>query len=74
MNLLLFGATGATGQQVMEQALARGHQVTAVARRPEAITFASPHLTAQGSYRRGAPIRARPCPPGGAPRGGHPSG
>lgn len=34
MNLLVFGATGATGQQVMEQALARGHQVTAVARRP----------------------------------------
>jgi putative NADH-flavin reductase len=44
MNLLVFGATGATGQQVMEQALARGHQVTAVARRPEAIIFASPHL------------------------------
>ena len=45
MKLLIIGATGGTGQQVMEQALARGHQVTAVARKPEAITFPSPYLT-----------------------------
>lgn len=37
MRLTVFGATGATGRQVLTQALAAGHQVTAVARRPEAI-------------------------------------
>jgi putative NADH-flavin reductase len=38
MKLIVFGATGGTGQQVVEQALAAGHEVTAVVRRPEAIT------------------------------------
>jgi putative NADH-flavin reductase len=37
MKLTVFGATGATGRQVLTQALAAGHQVTAVARRPEAL-------------------------------------
>lgn len=44
MNVVVFGATGATGQQVMEQALARGHAVAAVVRRPEAITLDAPAL------------------------------
>ena len=34
MNLLIVGATGGTGQQVVTQALERGHQVTALVRRP----------------------------------------
>jgi putative NADH-flavin reductase len=38
VKLAVFGATGGTGQQVVAQALARGHQVTAVVRRPEAFT------------------------------------
>lgn len=34
MKLLIFGATGATGRTVVEQALAQGHTVTAFARTP----------------------------------------
>jgi uncharacterized protein YbjT (DUF2867 family) len=34
MNLLIVGATGGTGQQLVTQALERGHQVTALVRRP----------------------------------------
>lgn len=37
MNILVFGATGPTGQQIVQQALDRGHRVTAFARRPEAL-------------------------------------
>ncbi len=39
MELIVFGATGGTGGQVVEQALGAGHMVTAVARRPSAITL-----------------------------------
>jgi putative NADH-flavin reductase len=38
MALTVFGATGGTGACVLESALAAGHDVTAVARRPEAVT------------------------------------
>jgi|SRR5215211_3149347 len=34
MNLLVFGSTGGTGRRLVEQALARGHTVTAFARDP----------------------------------------
>lgn len=37
MNLVVFGGTGGTGRQLIEQALAAGHRVTAVVRRPEAL-------------------------------------
>jgi len=37
MRVTVFGATGGTGKQVVDQALAAGHKVTAVARNPEAI-------------------------------------
>lgn len=37
MNVLIFGATGATGQQIVRQALSRGHRVSAFVRRPEAL-------------------------------------
>jgi putative NADH-flavin reductase len=38
MRIVVFGATGPTGQQVLTQALAAGHQVVAVARNPQAVT------------------------------------
>ena len=34
MNLLVVGATGGTGQELVTQALERGHRVTALVRRP----------------------------------------
>ncbi|MEV1331607.1 NAD(P)H-binding protein [Micromonospora costi] len=37
MRTVVFGATGPTGRQVTEQALAAGHEVIAVTRRPGAI-------------------------------------
>ena len=37
MKLLIFGATGGVGQQVVEQALEQGHTVTAFARNPEKL-------------------------------------
>jgi putative NADH-flavin reductase len=37
LNLLVFGATGPTGRELIKQALSRGHKVTAFARRPEAL-------------------------------------
>lgn len=39
MKITLFGATGQTGQLVLHRALAAGHEVTALARRPEAIVM-----------------------------------
>lgn len=38
MRLLVFGATGGVGQEIVKQGLAAGHEVIAFARRPEAIT------------------------------------
>src|SRR3954452_4505756 len=38
MKLVIFGPTGGTGQQVVSQAVAAGHDVTAVARNPDAVT------------------------------------
>lgn len=37
MKIVVFGATGGTGKNVVERALADGHDVVAVARRPEAV-------------------------------------
>lgn len=39
MRLAVFGATGGTGAEVIRQAIERGHQVAALARRPEAVPF-----------------------------------
>lgn len=38
MRLLILGATGATGQHLLEQALAEGHEVTAIVRDPSKVT------------------------------------
>jgi len=37
MKLIVFGASGGTGQEVLKAALGRGHDVTAFVRRPEAL-------------------------------------
>ena len=37
MKVLIIGATGATGQILMREALAQGHEVTALARNPSAL-------------------------------------
>jgi len=37
MKLIVFGATGGTGRQVVVQALEEGHDVAAVVRKPEAL-------------------------------------
>jgi putative NADH-flavin reductase len=38
MKLLIFGATGGTGRQLVEQALEQGHEVTAFVRNPAKVT------------------------------------
>ncbi len=42
--LAVVGATGSLGQVLVQRALARGHQVRAVARRPERLPFEAPGL------------------------------
>jgi putative NADH-flavin reductase len=37
LKLLIFGATGATGEELLAQALAKDHEVTAFVRRPSAL-------------------------------------
>ena len=59
MNVIVFGANGGIGRQVVEQALAKGHTVTAVARRPETVTQQHPHLT----VRRGDVLEPACLPP-----------
>jgi putative NADH-flavin reductase len=41
MRLTIFGATGATGQHLVDQGLAAGHQVTAVVRDPKRLKVPS---------------------------------
>jgi putative NADH-flavin reductase len=45
MKLVVFGAAGKSGRQIVEQALAAGHEVTAFARNPAAIKMEQPRLT-----------------------------
>lgn len=44
MKLLIFGATGGTGRQLVEQALAQGHVVTAFARHPAKLRVSHANL------------------------------
>ena len=44
MKLIIFGATGSVGRQVVEQALEQGHRVTAFARNPEKLDMQHPNL------------------------------
>ena len=44
MKILLVGATGGTGKEILQQALAQNHEVTALVRNPAAITLQNEHL------------------------------
>lgn len=44
LKLTVLGATGATGEQIVRQALAAGHDVIVVARRAEAMPLTDPKL------------------------------
>jgi len=44
MKIAVFGASGRIGSQVVNEALNRGHDVTAIARHPENYTLERPHL------------------------------
>jgi putative NADH-flavin reductase len=45
MKIAIIGASGKIGAPIRDEALARGHQVTAIVRHPEKITVQNPHLT-----------------------------
>src|SRR5437588_6615283 len=45
MKLFVVGATGRTGREIVQQALARGHHVTALVRSPESIAVRNERLT-----------------------------
>ena len=44
MKVIVFGATGSVGRLAVERLLADGHEVTAFARRPEALEITNPKL------------------------------
>ena len=45
MKIALFGASGMIGQRILDEALSRGHEVTAIVRKPENITTTNPNVT-----------------------------
>lgn len=45
MKILVVGTTGGTGREVVKQALARGHAVTAMVRRPRKLQLSHEYLT-----------------------------
>ena len=45
MKLFVIGATGRTGQEIVRQALVRGHHVTAFVRSPESIALKNERLS-----------------------------
>jgi putative NADH-flavin reductase len=45
MKLFVIGATGRTGREIVQQALARGHDVTAFVRSPESMALRNERLT-----------------------------
>ena len=60
MKVIIFGASGGTGQHLVQQALNQGHTVTAFARRPDSVLAApAPGLTVvQGDAYDGAAVAA----------------
>lgn len=56
MRLLVFGGTGLTGKEVVEQALEAGHSVTAVVRNPEKVTTTHENLKVSQFLVHSSPI------------------
>ena len=57
MKLTIFGATGKTGRYLLEQALAKGHTVTVLARTPDKLTLRHDRLhVVQGDIRDAARV------------------
>ncbi|MBK8900696.1 MAG: SDR family oxidoreductase [Anaerolineaceae bacterium] len=57
MKLTIFGATGGTGQELVKQALAAGHEVTIYVRNPAKVKQQEPRLTViQGEMHEAAKI------------------
>jgi putative NADH-flavin reductase len=57
MKLTIFGATGKTGRYLLEQALAKGHTVTVLARTPDKLTLRHDRLhVVQGDIRDAAKV------------------
>lgn len=44
MKIVIIGASGFVGSELLKEALLRGHTVTAIVRRPEKITISAPQL------------------------------
>ena len=58
-KILLIGATGATGQELLPRLLSQGYAVTALVRRPEAVVLRDQNLTVvAGNLRNPAEIDA----------------
>ena len=58
MKYAVIGATGATGQLVIDEALSRGHEVVAYARNPRALTPRHSLHIVKGELTDGAGLRA----------------
>src|ERR1700676_3294264 len=56
MRLFILGATGGTGRQLIDQALARGHHVTAFVRSPEKLRSRREGLSVQQGDSRDAAV------------------
>jgi putative NADH-flavin reductase len=59
MRILIFGATGGTGRELVTQALDRRHEVTAFVRTPSKLSLSNPRLRlVQGDVQRRESIHA----------------